>query len=271
MRLLLVAIACLAISTFTEKASAAANAHHKYIRPTIKFSPAIFTVSYGTTTNLCVTVNPSSSVSLFMDTNAWHSDVPGVFAPVPGSNPSCTGPGKLFLSVRSVITDVCLAGGSVSGILNNHPAGSVVGNVLLPTQEFSALKDNSSSQNVISADWRITFTDSSGAANFNGLQNVGEHLFISPGDPNDCHMGVGAQFETHDWVLGPVTAGGNTLRNSLVDSTAKQAESPTCTSIVSQRFQIGRCTIPIVSAPPTKITFRFTAGAPSLIRSDGGQ
>lgn len=160
-RLLAAGMHCLA-SILVASASGA-DARRLYRRPTISFSQTPFTVTYGGTRTLCATVTPASKASLFTNMSAWAdaADADGVFMTTPGTDPACTGPGKVSLTIKSNF-DKCLPQGKVRAGLRNRntfvEAASVTGNVALPNRETmsnmnSPIRDCSIFDNVSKTPW----------------------------------------------------------------------------------------------------------------------
>ncbi len=241
----------------------AANPRHKYNRPAVSISPTSFTLSYGKTAKLCVTVTPARKASLFTNPAVWRNTVPGVFTITPGADENCTGTGKVSLTVLSRVNDICEPNGGVVAVLNKVAAGPAApAAVLVPDRESATRISDTSAPGLIETQWQITFSNSGASANFNGLP-VKEHTFISAGDLNTCEMVTGADDPRldHEWTL---------ANNSLVDANTRQeTETRTCTSVLSQTFRVGSCTVPAIGTP-IKLTFKFVGGTPSFARSDAG-
>jgi len=250
-----IGIAYLAIFITSETASAAPNAHHTYTKPTITFSPAAFTLSYGQTGTICATVTPSRMASKIAWVNS--NNAPGVFTITPGTSSGC-GAG-VALTITSNQT-VCTSTGSVRAVLNGKTVASAQGTVQLPDKVSATVYQNPGCPGGYGA-LKIYFvhfaTNEGGTPNFNGL-SAHENLDTS-GQPNDCGFDTS---HPQGWTIGESPA----PSNAVDDANGQCGSDPiTCTTVINQTFTIGSCTTPLDT-----ITLNLVNGVGTVVRSDSG-
>jgi len=250
-------IACLVIFMTAEAASAATNAHHTYTKPTITFSPASFSITYGDTGKICATVTPSRMASKLTWVNS--SNAPGVFVITPGVDPSCDGGSGVYLTITST-TSACISAGAVRGVLSGKTVAAAQGTVILPDKISSTFY----SAGLCSSDvtYLVHFaSNESGTPNFDGL-TASENLGYPP--PDGCSMTIPRE-AWGVWTIGTFSFGGSAPANTIDDGNGKCGLPTNCTSHVSQTFTIGACTFPVT---PIDITVQSVSGVASVQRSD---
>ena len=267
----LIAIALLSVGIL--EAASAAPLRRKYDRPAVAFAPATFTVTYGKTKTLCATVTPARMASQFASAAAWGNSAaaPGVFTITPGADPSCTGPGKIFLMVLSNLTK-CSGQGSVVAKFTSPPpeskirvAGAAQGTVLLPKSSAATLKINEGCPGGFGAQktYYVRFASDAGTTpDFNGL---GVHENLDTIDqPNTCDFNTNFP---QSWTIGTQSDETPAPQNSIDDGNGKCGFDSTdsCSTIINQSFTVGSCT-----TAPITINFTMTNGVGTITRSDSG-
>lgn len=265
-------VAVLLLGGLLEMASAA-PLRRKYDRPAVAFTPATFTITYGKTKTLCATVTPARMASQFSSASAWGNSAaaPGVFTITPGTDASCTGPGKIFLTVLSKLT-TCSGQGSVVAKFTSPPpesklrvAGAAQGTVSLPKSSAATLKINEGCPGGFGAQktYYVRLASDAGTSpDFNGL-SVNENL-DTINQPNTCDFNTNFP---QSWTIGTQSDETPAPQNSFDDGNGKCGFDSTdsCSSIINQSFTVGSCT-----TTPITINFTMTNGVGTITRSDSG-